>query len=186
MIDRFVERLTGEMFEPPRGLGDAQRRERVAMIREAVRDAIPSDIGDEALIDMLDAGRKALMLSAKTQAWPLPSEVHAALVAHAPRQRKHHSGEDEARRAKIADENAAVIAAQSRALAMACRDDAPPPFTIYDAAVVMAVAGDKGRAERINAWWARHGGKAPLTPPALSSRLGIWSEPQGGGVRRMT
>ncbi len=82
--------------------------------------------------------------------------------------------------AKRAKENFEAMRVIARKLAIAVRDDLPPPIPIYDEAVEMAVAGDPGRARRLNDWWKRHGGVVNLTPVWLMDRLGML----GGSVKQ--
>lgn len=186
MVSEFVTALTEAHFQPPRGMSDLQQRERVAMMREAAHAGIPSDAPASVASEALGKATRALVFTAKTQAWPLPSEVLAAVRENVPAfQRPKKAAEVDVEREKVKAENAEAIRNQARAIAIACRDDEAPPPNVYDAAVVMAISGDRGRAERLNAWWKRHGGPVNLTPPALSAKLGLSATEGTGDLRRM-
>lgn len=78
-IREALDRLTTRVFEPPKSLAAPAQVERLAMMREAMREGLPAGLTGEQVRQSLDAAVRKLSFGAKTQAWPLPGEVLKAV-----------------------------------------------------------------------------------------------------------
>ena len=78
-IREAVERLTTRVFEPPNRLAPGAQDEAIAMLRAAMREGLPAGLTAEQVRQSLDAAVRKLAFSAKTRAWPIPSEVLRAV-----------------------------------------------------------------------------------------------------------